>query len=179
MYGLNFFLFTSCRSVYWCVRDDWQSCLVRVNSLITHLQLKKMSVIYQSSHVAIFQLLEISSITTPNQLIFEYSHKVQVFQGKISAILPICIMKKIKSGSSVFRFEHSSILLTFIKVPFVIKFFVLSSFEWPFYTGFTVTNFRFPVNLVVWSILQYFWPTLSDNLSWKQIFSLFENCRFT
>ena len=30
------------------------------------------------------------------------------------------------------------ILLTFIKLPFVIKIFVLSIFEWPFYTGFTV-----------------------------------------
>ena len=33
--------------------------------------------------------------------------------------------------------EHSAILLTFIKLPFVIKIFVLSIFEWPFYTGFT------------------------------------------
>ena len=34
--------------------------------------------------------------------------------------------------------QHSSILSTFIKQPFVIKIFVLSIFEWPFYTGFTV-----------------------------------------
>ena len=34
--------------------------------------------------------------------------------------------------------EHSVILLTFIKLPFVIKIFVLSIFEWPFYTGSTV-----------------------------------------
>ena len=34
--------------------------------------------------------------------------------------------------------KHSAILLTFIKLPFVIKIFVLSIFEWPFYTGFTV-----------------------------------------
>ena len=34
--------------------------------------------------------------------------------------------------------EHSAILSTFIKIPFVIKIFVLSIFEWPFYTGFTV-----------------------------------------
>ena len=33
--------------------------------------------------------------------------------------------------------EHSAILLTFIKLPFVIKIFVLSIFELPFYTGFT------------------------------------------
>ena len=35
--------------------------------------------------------------------------------------------------------EHSAILLTFIKLPFVIKTFVLSIYEWPFYTGFTVS----------------------------------------
>ena len=29
-------------------------------------------------------------------------------------------------------------LLTFIKLPFVIKIFVFSIFEWSFYTGFTV-----------------------------------------
>ena len=34
--------------------------------------------------------------------------------------------------------EHSLILLTFIKLPFVIKIFVLSIFKWPFYTGLTV-----------------------------------------
>ena len=32
--------------------------------------------------------------------------------------------------------EHSAITLTFIKLPFVIKIFVLSIFEWLFYTGF-------------------------------------------
>ena len=36
--------------------------------------------------------------------------------------------------------EHSAILLTFIKLPFVIKIFVLSIFEWPFYTYFTVRS---------------------------------------
>ena len=34
--------------------------------------------------------------------------------------------------------EHSAILWTFIKLPFVIKIFDLSIFEWLFYTGFTV-----------------------------------------
>ena len=38
----------------------------------------------------------------------------------------------------MFQGEPSAILLTFIKLLFVIKIFVLSSFEWPFYTGFTV-----------------------------------------
>ena len=38
----------------------------------------------------------------------------------------------------MFQGEHSAILSTFIKLQFVIKIFVLSIFEWPFYTGFTV-----------------------------------------
>ena len=49
-HGLKLFLHT--RSV----RYDWQLFFVRVNSLITHLQLlqvKKMSVMYESAHVAI------------------------------------------------------------------------------------------------------------------------------
>ena len=36
--------------------------------------------------------------------------------------------------------EHSVILLTFFKLPFVNKVFVLSIFEWPFYTGVTVCS---------------------------------------
>ena len=35
---------------------------------------------------------------------------------------------------------HSAILLTFIKLPIVIKIFIMSIFEWQFYTGFTVTE---------------------------------------
>ena len=34
--------------------------------------------------------------------------------------------------------EHSAIFLTFIKLPFVIKNFFVSIFEWAFYKGFTV-----------------------------------------
>ena len=37
--------------------------------------------------------------------------------------------------------EHSAILSTFIKLPFVFKIFVLSIFERLFYTGFTVLLF--------------------------------------
>ena len=39
--------------------------------------------------------------------------------------------------------EHSAILLTFIKLPFVIKIFVLSIFEWLLKTGFTVYVLKF------------------------------------
>ena len=35
--------------------------------------------------------------------------------------------------------EHSAIISTFIKLTFVIKTFVLTIFEWLFYTGFTVS----------------------------------------
>ena len=47
----------------------------------------------------------------------------------------------LKTGQKYCRMlqgEHSAILLTFIKLPFVINNFVLSSFERPFYTGLTV-----------------------------------------
>ena len=37
--------------------------------------------------------------------------------------------------------EHSAILLTFIKLPFAMKIFVLSIFEWPLKTGFAVVLF--------------------------------------
>ena len=45
--------------------------------------------------------------------------------------------------------EHSTTLLTFIKLPFVIKIFVLSVFEWPFYTGFTVIPTTYKCRLSV------------------------------
>ena len=45
---------------------------------------------------------------------------------------------QVKSIAECSEAEHSAILLTFIMLPFVIKSFVLSIFEWPFYTGFTV-----------------------------------------
>ena len=37
--------------------------------------------------------------------------------------------------------EHSAILLTLIKLPHVFKTFVLSIFEWPLKTGFTIIAF--------------------------------------
>ena len=39
--------------------------------------------------------------------------------------------------------EHSAVLLTFIKLPFAMEFFILSIFEWPFYTGFTVYSKKY------------------------------------
>ena len=47
--------------------------------------------------------------------------------------------------------EHSTILSTFIKLPFVIKIFVLSIFEWPLKTGFTVV----PLTLAILNNFMY------------------------
>ena len=44
----------------------------------------------------------------------------------------------VKSIAECSKGEHSAILSTFIKLPFVIKIFVMSIFEWSFYTDFTV-----------------------------------------
>ena len=43
--------------------------------------------------------------------------------------------------------ERSAILSTFIKLPAVIKIFILSFFEWPFYTGFYCIIQSFSVSL--------------------------------
>ena len=43
-----------------------------------------------------------------------------------------------KNNCRMLQVEHSAILSTCIKLPFVIKIFVLSIFEWPFYTDFSV-----------------------------------------
>ena len=45
---------------------------------------------------------------------------------------------QVKSIAECSKGKHSAILSTIIKVPFVIKTFVLSIFEWPSSTGFTV-----------------------------------------
>ena len=47
-----------------------------------------------------------------------------------------------KKYCRILQGEHSAILLTCIKSPFVIKIFVLSIFEWPLKTGFTVSLFQ-------------------------------------
>ena len=50
--------------------------------------------------------------------------------------------------------KHSAILSTFIKLPFVIKIFVLPIFEWPFYTGFTI---QFSLFFQRRRLLKLFW----------------------
>ena len=53
---------------------------------------------------------------------------------------------------SIAELEHSAILLTFIKLPVVIKIFVLSIFEWLFYTGFTVGIKFYSGPLQLWGL---------------------------
>ena len=45
---------------------------------------------------------------------------------------------QVKNIAECSKREHSAILSTFIKLPFVFKTFVLSIFEWPLKTGLTV-----------------------------------------
>ena len=47
-------------------------------------------------------------------------------------------LMQVKRIAKCSKGDHSAILLTFIKLPFVINIFVLSILEWLFYTGFTV-----------------------------------------
>ena len=45
---------------------------------------------------------------------------------------------QVKNIAECSPLEHSAILLTFIKLPFVIEIFVLSISQWPLKIGFTV-----------------------------------------
>ena len=94
---------------------------MRVNSLITHLQLKKISVMYESAHVAItFQLLEMSSITTSNHTVSNIRTRFifqRVFLRKISAILPICITQKINLEVSCNRNRVTRSRVNLIHLP--------------------------------------------------------------
>ena len=77
---------------------------------------------------------------------------------------PICVPNQPKNAPGPYgqkycrmlQGEHSAILLTFIKLPFVIKIFVLSIFEWPFYTGFTVLLFFSQFSCMVSSVAWFY-----------------------
>ena len=59
------------------------------------------------------------------------------------------------------QWEHSAILSTFIKLPFANKTFVLSIFEWPLKTGFSVNNLQ-QKNPIFSSILHVLRLSLSE-----------------
>ena len=52
--------------------------------------------------------------------------------------------------------KDSAILSTFIKLPFVIKIFILSSFEWPLKTGFTVYQYVTPSLVFIHSVTRFY-----------------------
>ena len=56
---------------------------------------------------------------------------------KISKLKDYAALMRVKSIAEC-KGKHSAILSTFIKLPFVIEICVLSIFEWPLETGFTV-----------------------------------------
>ena len=75
--------------------------------------------------------------------VFLHKYSKTCVKGLLSKRLKIGFQDQLllNAGQKYFRMlqgEHSAILLTFIKLPFVIKIFLSSIFEWPFYTGFTV-----------------------------------------
>ena len=78
----------------------------------------------------------------PNQDVFQFLKIVSAYS---KACVKQQLSKRPKIGFQdgqkycrMLPLEHSAILSTFIKLPFVIKIFVLFIFEWLFYTGFTV-----------------------------------------
>ena len=72
---------------------------------------------------------------------------------------------------------HSALLSTFIKLPFVIKIFVSSIFEWPFDTGFTVYLFEPEYQYLVSNVFMLFWLALKMmTFSSFELKELDENC---
>ena len=72
------------------------------------------------------------------------------------------------------KWAHSAILSTFIKLPIVTKIFVLSIFEWPFYTGFTLVWILFSCPLGSWVTLRNF-ETIRGSLmkpKWQKLASM-------
>ena len=66
--------------------------------------------------------------------------KLPLSKGQIIGFQDQLLLNAGQKYCRMLQGEHSAILLTFIKLPFVIKIFVSSIFEWWFYTGFTVLN---------------------------------------
>ena len=64
------------------------------------------------------------------KLIFKTDYRLMKVESKLMQNAHLAGQKYCR----MLQGEHSAILLTFIKLPFVIKTFVLSIFEWPFYT---------------------------------------------
>ena len=66
------------------------------------------------------------------------------------------------------------ILLTFIKLPFFIKIFVLSNFEWPFYTGFTALIFPSEISSPIDMGAQWLSGRVLDSRPWGSGFEPYQ-----
>ena len=99
----------------------------------------------------IFALASISAHCVPHNHMFVYTTVKPVlschskspnigFQDCLSLFAgqKYCRMLQGEHSAILSTLEHSAILLTFIKLLFVFKTFVLSIFEWPLKTDFTV-----------------------------------------
>ena len=80
-------------------------------------------------HVVQWNLCKTATLKKDQKLVFGFQDQLS-----LNAVQKYC---------SMLQGEYSAILLTFIKLPIVIKIFVLSIFKWPFNTGFTVQPLPF------------------------------------
>ena len=74
--------------------------------------------------------------------------------------------------------EHSAILLTCIKLPFFNKIFVLSIFEWLFYTGFTVRQYVSLLKSPNFDTAIIKWFTVAQHLSGEVLNLRLKGCWF-
>ena len=109
------------------------------------------TIVKRSLHCTKLEMVQISSHKNPYIHILLADAKFSIQYSKTCFKKPL--KKKTKIGfhdrlllnagqkcCRVLQGVHSVKILAFIKLPFFIKIFVMSMFEWPFYTGFTVLN---------------------------------------
>ena len=87
--------------------------------------------------------VDVSSWARGQNIVFIFIYSKTCVKGPLSKRPKIGFQDQLSLNTGqkycrMFQGEHSAILWTFIKLPFAIEIFVLSIFEWPFYTGFTV-----------------------------------------
>ena len=104
----------------------------------TRLLLKQLKLEMLKKTLSVVYLLQIKAKILFITKIQEFS-KTCVYKRPLSNRQKIGFQDQISlNAGQKYRRMLPAILLTFIKLPFVIKIFVLSIFGWPFYTGLTV-----------------------------------------
>ena len=89
-----------------------------------------------------------TNMRTPNSRLAKIMRPREKTCVPIRVVLRFRELHSLNAGQKYCRMlqgEHSAILSTFIKLPFIIMIFVLSIFEWLFYTGFTVNHIELDV----------------------------------